>query len=40
MATIEITIDEEKTQDLLQSDHGMAALLQPVLNQLLQAEMI
>lgn len=39
MATFEITIDDEKIQDLLQSDRGMAALLQPVLNQLLQAEM-
>lgn len=39
MATIEINIDDEKIQDLLQSDQGMAALLQPVLNQLLQAEM-
>lgn len=39
MATIEITIEDEKIQDLLQSDQGMAALLQPVLNQLLQAEM-
>jgi transposase-like protein len=39
MATIEITIDDEKIQNLLQSDQGMAALLQPVLDQLLQAEM-
>lgn len=39
MATFEIPIDEEKIQHLLQSDRGMAALLQPVLNQLLQAEM-
>jgi transposase-like protein len=39
MATIEITIDDEKIQDLLQSDQGMAALLEPILNQLLQAEM-
>ena len=39
MATFEITIDDEKIQDLLQSDQGMAALLEPILNQLLQAEM-
>jgi len=39
MATVEITIDDQKIQDLLQSDQGMAALLQPILNQLLQAEM-
>jgi transposase-like protein len=39
MATFEITIDDQKIQDLLQSDQGMAALLQPILNQLLQAEM-
>jgi len=39
MATFEITIDDGKIQDLLQSDQGMAALLEPILNQLLQAEM-
>jgi len=39
MATFEITIDDEKIQDLLQSDRGMAVLLEPILNQLLQAEM-
>ena len=39
MATFEITIDDEKIQDLLRSDQGMAALLEPILNQLLQAEM-
>jgi transposase-like protein len=39
MATFEITIDDQKIQDLLQSDQGMAALLEPILNQLLQAEM-
>lgn len=39
MATIEIAIEDEKIQDLLQSDQGMAALLQPALNQLLAAEM-
>lgn len=39
MATIEIELDGEKIQDLLQEDRGMAALLEPILNQLLQAEM-
>jgi len=39
MATFEITTRDEKIQDLLQRDRGMAALLQPILNQLLQAEM-
>ena len=39
MATFEITIDNEKIQHLLQSDRGMAALLEPILNQMLQAEM-
>lgn len=39
MATFEITIEDEKIQDLLQNDRGMAALLEPILNQLLQAEM-
>ena len=39
MATFEITTRDEKIQDLLQSDQGMVALLQPVLNQVLQAEM-
>jgi hypothetical protein len=39
MATFEITIDDEKIQDLLQGDRNMAALLEPILNQLLQAEM-
>jgi transposase-like protein len=38
MATFEITIDDQKIQDLLQGDRGMAALLEPILNQLLQAE--
>jgi len=28
MATFEITVDGEKIQDLLQSDEGMAVLLQ------------
>jgi transposase-like protein len=39
MAPFEITIDDEKIQNLLQSDQGMAALLEPILNRLLQAEM-
>jgi transposase-like protein len=39
MATIEIEIDEEKIQQLLQGDRGMAFLLEPILNQILQAEM-
>ena len=39
MATFEISIDDEKIQELLQGDRGMAALLEPILNQILQAEM-
>ncbi|MCS4103362.1 IS256 family transposase [Salinibacter ruber] len=39
MATFEITIDDEKIQELLHGDRGMAALLEPILNQILQAEM-
>jgi putative transposase len=39
MATIEIEIDEQKIQQLLQGDRGMAVLLEPILNQILQAEM-
>jgi len=39
MATIEIEIDDEKIQQLLQGDRGMAVLLEPILNQILQAEM-
>jgi transposase-like protein len=39
MATFEITIDDEKIQELLQGDRGMAVLLEPILNQILQAEM-
>jgi len=39
MATIEITIDDQKIQQLLQGDRGMAVLLEPILNQILQAEM-
>jgi transposase-like protein len=39
MATIELTIDDEKIQELLRGDRGMAVLLEPILNQILQAEM-
>ena len=39
MATIEIEIDEQKIQQLLRGDRGMAVLLEPILNQILQAEM-
>jgi transposase-like protein len=39
MATFEIEIDGEKIQQLLQGDRGMAVLLEPILNQILQAEM-
>ena len=39
MATFEIEIDAEKIHELLQGDRGMAALLEPILNQILQAEM-
>jgi transposase-like protein len=39
MATFEITIDDEKIQHLLRDDRGLAALLEPLLNQILQAEM-
>ena len=39
MATIEIEIDDEKIHQLLRGDRGMAVLLEPILNQILQAEM-
>jgi transposase-like protein len=39
MATFEITISDEKIQELLHGDRGIAALLEPILNQILQAEM-
>jgi transposase-like protein len=39
MATFEITTRDQKIQDVLLAGRGMAALLQPILNQLLQAEM-
>ena len=38
MATFEIEIDAEKIHELLQDDRGMAVLLEPILNQILQAE--
>ena len=39
MATIEIEINDEKIHQLLRGDRGMAVLLEPILNQILQAEM-
>ena len=39
MATFEIAIDDNKIQDLLQSDQGLSALLGPILNPALDAEM-
>ena len=39
MATFEMTIPDEKIQDLLHEDRGFAALLEPILNQMLQVEM-
>ena len=39
MATFEIEIDGEKIHELLQGDRGMEVLLEPILNQILQAEM-
>jgi transposase-like protein len=39
MANIEIEIDEQKIHELLRGDRGMAVLLEPILNQILQAEM-
>jgi len=39
MATIQIEIDDEKIHQLLRGDRGMAVLLEPILNQILQAEM-
>jgi transposase-like protein len=39
MATIQIEIDEERIHQLLQGDRGMAVLLEPILNQILQVEM-
>jgi transposase-like protein len=39
MATIELTIPDDKFQDVLRGDAGLAKLLEPMLNQLVQAEM-
>ena len=39
MATVQIEIDDEKIHQLLRGDRGMAVLLEPILNQILQAEM-
>ena len=39
MATFEITMDDEKIHQLLRGDRGMAVLLEPILNRILQAEM-
>jgi len=39
MALFEIAMDDEKIQDLLHENRGFAALLEPILNQMLQAEM-
>ena len=38
MATFEITIDEEQIEAISQGD-GVAAILRPLLNQILEAEM-
>jgi transposase-like protein len=39
MAPLQIEIDGEKIQQLLHGDRGIAALLEPILNQILQTEM-
>ena len=39
MANLQITLDEEKIQDVLFGDRGMAVLMESVLNQVLQSEM-
>ena len=39
MADLQITLDEEKIQQVLFGDHGMAVLMESVLNQVLQSEM-
>lgn len=39
MATFEMRIPDEKIQEMLQGDRGMEVLLEPILNQILQAEM-
>lgn len=39
MATFEIEIEGEKIRELLRGNRGMAVLLEPILNQILQVEM-
>jgi putative transposase len=39
MATLEMEIPDEKIQKMLQGDRGIAVLLEPVLNQILQSEL-
>jgi transposase-like protein len=39
MATFEMEIPDEKIQEMLQGDRGIAVLLEPILNQILQSEM-
>ena len=39
MADLQITLSEEKIQDVLFGDRGMAVLMESVLNQVLQSEM-
>jgi len=39
MAILEMEIPDEKIQEMLQGDRGIEVLLEPILNQILQAEM-
>jgi transposase-like protein len=39
MATFEMEIPDEKIQEMYEGDRGIAVLLEPILNQILQAEM-
>jgi hypothetical protein len=39
MATLEMEIPDEKIQKMLRGDRGIAVLLEPVLNQILQSEL-
>jgi len=39
MATYEMEVPDEKIQEMLQGDRGIAVLLEPILNQILQSEM-
>jgi len=39
MAILEMEISDEKIQEMLQGDRGVEVLLEPILNQILQAEM-